>query len=593
MRSAWARVALGLLVLAALPLRADDFDAWVLNRGEIRRVGHPTETRLPVGSLQKPFVARAWAASHPTAPAPSFTCTRSSGCWRPAGHGTLDLRGALRESCNTYFRFLARETEPSALAAAFRAAGFDWSGELTDAEAIGLPGFSPVTIGPERLLASYVDLVRTPWSEREDVRLEVLAGLRDAAQEGTASGLGLWGFLAKTGTVPAIDGTPLRTSGFALVLDDAGFAFLGLLRNGTGREAAIRAGESIAKLRPGAAIRTPKNAGALGARPAGLRTPRPKRGLEDPLEVLMLEELRPREVRLRNLTAGPLDSSRGFVGPGAEVTVRSGDRFVAGLWEIKAQAPVFERRLRGSIVVEGGEGPFRLVARMTARDYANGVLKAELGPSTPGLRAQLAAAALRFVRRGQRHPNADVCDSTHCAWFVGEGPVPRWIRPDAARNEKEAAAGLTDAEWTRAVAAARSEPRGVAQWTADCGGDPVAPHFVWGGGDRRVNACTRHPRGRGRTWKRTWPVADLSAIFGAEPLSMEVVTLDGQWFLRVKLTGRSATADFNYDDAHRRLAARLGWDSMPAPASRVTRTAAGFTAEGVGFGHRVGLCLAP
>jgi hypothetical protein len=74
---------------------------------------------------------------------------------------------------------------------------------------------------------------------------------------------------------------------------------------------------------------------------------------------------------------------------------------------------------------------------------------------------------------------------------------------------------------------------------------------------------------------------------------MEVVTLDGQWFLRVKLTGRSATADFNYDDAHRRLAARLGWDSMPAPASRVTRTAAGFTAEGVGFGHRVGLCLAP
>ena len=74
---------------------------------------------------------------------------------------------------------------------------------------------------------------------------------------------------------------------------------------------------------------------------------------------------------------------------------------------------------------------------------------------------------------------------------------------------------------------------------------------------------------------------------------MEVVTLDGQWFLRVKLTGRSATADFNYDDIHRRLAARLGWDSMPAPASRVTRTAAGFTAEGVGFGHRVGLCLAP
>lgn len=307
----------------------------------------------------------------------------------------------------------------------------------------------------------------------------------------------------------------------------------------------------------------------------------------------MLEELRLREVRLRNISRRPLDSSRGFVGPGAQLTVRAGDRFSTGLWEITSSSPAFVRRLNGAIEVEGGDGPVRLVARMTARDYANGVLKAELGASTPGLRTQLAAAVLRFVRRGPRHPNGDVCDSTHCAWFVGEGPVPRWVRPDAARNEKEAAAGLTDAEWRQAVAGARSEPRGVAQWTADCGGYPISPHFVWGGGDRRVTMCPRHPLGRGPTWKRTWPVADLSAIFGAEPLSMDVVTVDGQWFLRVKLTGKSATADFNYDDAHRRLAARLGWDSMPAPASRVTRTAQGFTAEGVGFGHRAGLCLAP
>ena len=593
MRSAWARVALWLCVLAAPPLPADDFDAWVLNRGQIQVMGHPAEARLPVGSLQKPFVARAWAASHHTTPSPSFTCTRSSGCWRPAGHGTLDLRGALRESCNTYFRFLARETEPSALATAFRAAGFDWSGAFTDAEAIGLPGFTPITIAPDRLLASYVDLVRAPWSEREDVRLEVLAGLRDAAQEGTAAGLGLWGFLAKTGTVPALDGTPLRTSGFALVLDDAGFAFLGVLRNGTGREAAIRAGGAIAKLRPGTAIRPPKSARAFGARPTGLRIQRPKRGLEDAVDVMMLDELRPREVRLRNLTMGPLDSSRGFVGPAAQVTVRAGDRFSAGLWEITSAEPVFVRRLRGAIVVEGGEGPIRLIARMTARDYANGVLKAELGASPPTLRAQLAAATLRFVHRGPRHPNADICDSTHCAWFVGEGPVPRWIRPDVAINEKAAALNLTDAEWTQAVAAARNEPRGVDQWTADCGGDPASPHFVWGGGDRRASACLRHPRGRGRAWNRSWPASDVAAIFGAEPSAMDVLTVDAQWFLRVKLRGKSATLALNYDEIHRRLAARLGWDAMPAPASRVTRTAHGFRAEGVGFGHRVGLCLAP
>jgi hypothetical protein len=579
-------------VLAAASLRADDFDAWILNHGQTQTTGSPAEKRLAVGSLQKPFLVRAWATAHPHDPTPRVTCTKTSLCWRTSGHGTLDLRGALRESCNTYFRHLSRETPQGAIRAALSDAGFSFSGELSDAEAIGLPGPADVMIDPEQLLTSYVALARSPWALREDVRRELLEALRDSASSGTASGLRLFGFMAKTGTVPALDGAPLKTSGFVMALDDAGFAFLGLLRRGTGREAAIRAGDAIAKARPGLIRRAAAETSRPGPKPRET-----KRSLEGPVRVLMLDELRLEKARLRNLGPGPVDSSRGFVGPGAQIGLAPGDRFGVGQWEITAEKPKFIRRLRGAVSVEDREGPIRIVATMSARDYANGILKAELGTANTAVRAQLAATVLRFLRRGARHADAEVCDSTHCAWFVGEGPVPRWLRPEAVTNERDIAADLSDAEWTEAARDVGARPLGTDLWSADCGGEPASPHFIWGGGDRRVTVCPRHPKGSGRPWRRDWPAADLVAVFGTRPEAIEVATVDGQWMLKVRLSarerGRGSTAvALTYDEVHRRLAERLGWDAMPSPASRVRRSAAGFVAEGVGFGHRVGLCLA-
>lgn len=575
-------------------LGADAFDAWILTEGRIETLGHPAETRLPVGSLQKPFLVRAWARTHVSA-TPKFMCTQGSLCWRPGGHGRLDLREAIRESCNTYFRMLSADTPQDAIRASFNEAGLMWRGEMSEAETIGLPGPADAKVSPEQLIASYVDLARRPWPARDDVRQEMLSGLKDAVQDGTASGLRLWGFLAKTGTVPALDGAPLKTSGFAMVLDESGFAFLGLLRRGTGREAAVRAGAEIAKRRPGVIVRPVAASAPPRPRPATSR-----RALEGPLRVEMLGELRLREVRLKNIGASPVDSSRGFIGPGAIVTIAPGDRFSLGRWEILAQAPPFERRVKAAIEVVPKDGPLRLIATMAARDYANGILKAELG-LTPGvLRTDLAAAALRFAAHGPRHGDADACDSTHCAWFVGEGPVPRWLKPDSAVvNEKDMAADLSDQEWDAALTAARVQPSGFDLWTADCGGAPASPHFIWGGPDRRVAVCPRHPKGSGRLWRRDWPAAELAAVFGALPLDMSVAIVDGQWFLKVKLASRESPRGspnitaLSYDEAHRRLASRLGWDSMPAPASRVMRTPGGFVAEGAGFGHRVGLCLRP
>ena len=590
-----ALVAVGTVFGVVRPAQSDDFEAWILSRDQFTTLGHASREPLPVGSLQKPFLVRAWAASHPGERTPHFTCTRTSGCWRPSGHGALDLRGAIRESCNTYFKLLARQTSQEAMRDSFRAAGFLWKGDMTDAETIGLPGTAMVSIDPARLVESYVDLARTPWPTRDDVRAELLSGLRDSASDGTAAGLRLWGFLAKTGTVPALDGAPLKTSGFAIVLDDAGFAFLGLLRRGTGREAATRAGAEIARLRPGSATRPPSTASPKSNSPRSVDVK--KRDADDPVRVLMLDELRLKKITMTNAGPGPVDSSRGFVGPNAMIDVRSGDRFSNGDWKIQASKPAFQRRIRGSIEAAEANGFLRLIASMKARDYADGVLRAELMPQTTGLRAPLASAVMRFLSHGPRHGLADVCDSTHCAWFVGEGPVPRWLRPDAPVNDSTMSADLTDGEWRDARAGLRLDPGGPDQWSADCGGDPVSPHFIWGNGDKHVTECPRHPRGLGKVWRREWQTADLAAVFGEVPGSIDVGVVDGQWMLKTRLPARpgasAKTIGLTYDQAHRRFAQRMGWDSMPAPATRVSRSASGFVAEGVGFGHRVGLCLAP
>ena len=64
---------------------------------------------------------------------------------------------------------------------------------------------------------------------------------------------------------------------------------------------------------------------------------------------------------------------------------------------------------------------------------------------------------------------------------------------------------------------------------------------------------------------------------------------DGVWGLEVETPGEVRT--LRYDDAHRALFGVLGWNALPSPADRVFAAPGGYHAEGVGLGHRVGLCL--
>jgi hypothetical protein len=146
---------------------------------------------------------------------------------------------------------------------------------------------------------------------------------------------------------------------------------------------------------------------------------------------------------------------------------------------------------------------------------------------------------------------------------------------------------LDGAEWERVIEESRAP--GPSYWTSHCGGRPLSTHTLWGDGDRSAVACPVHGAASTRPWVRIWPDEALARAFGAPVSRVDVTWPDGVYHLEVT-TPRGAE-NLLYDEAHERLAAALGWGAMPSPPERVARTGAGFRAEGVGLGHRVGLCL--
>jgi hypothetical protein len=229
---------------------------------------------------------------------------------------------------------------------------------------------------------------------------------------------------------------------------------------------------------------------------------------------------------------------------------------------------------------------------MAAAEYVTGVVNAELPGGGGGLRLALGAAVLRFLSDGPRHGGTQVCDSTHCAWFIGRGPSVSWRTPTEpvlfARPASQGEAPLPlDAASFLAITRAAREP-GPRQWTSDCGGHPLSAHAVWGNGDRRVWACARHSGSSG-TWARHWSDQEVAKAFGSPVRAAAVMETDGVWQLALDTARGHERA--GYDEAHRRLAEVLGWAALPSPATTVVREAGGFRAEGTGLGHRVGLCL--
>ena len=559
-------------------------------------LGAPPEApagALPVGSLSKPFVARAWARSHPGVSAPFVRCTTASHCWNTSGHGTVGLARAVAISCNTYFLDLATQVPVEAMARTLRAAGFRPPDPLTPAAAIGLSSEAgPVSAEPAAILAAYSALLREAWPGAEPIRTQLLAGLRDSARSGTASGLAHPGFHAKTGTVPSLDGRSLSTSGWTVAIDESDRGFLALLTPGTGRDTARALGRWLRAGGAGPADLT--LARTAGERHAVSRDhARATSAGQARVTVSLFSALAPRRVLARNLGAAPLASTRrGFVGGGAEIELRAGDRLAEGDWELRVPANGLRRRIRGALRVDAGTGDvLRLRAELAHAEYVAGVIAAELPAGRGALRLPLGAAALRFLAEGPRHGDADRCDLTHCAFFIGRGPRADW-RGDGRQallsppDGDPAADGIDGNEWREMLGLSRQP--GPARWSSHCGGQPLSPHAVWGGGDRRVFACDRHGVADRAPWSRRWTRDDVLRAFG-EVEDLRVGEDDGTW--RLELAARGARRSLTWDQAHARLADVRGWGALPSPADRVWREGGDYRAEGRGLGHRVGLCL--
>ena len=529
----------------------------------------------PVGSLQKPWVVAAWAETHPGEPPPRLDCVPSSRCWLPSGHGRVDLPRAFALSCNSWFLALARATPEEALSKALASAGFDVPRPLSPEAAIGLgPLRSLPRIAPSALLHAYRDLVVRPWPARDDLRRALLDGMRAAARDGTGAGLDLRGVLAKTGTVPSLDGRPLATSGWALAADAAGEeVHLALLADGTGATAATALGEALRAAAPGRTVEAPL--------PALVR-------------VRLLGELSPHSVSVTNAGRAPVRArQRGrpdaWLGPGAARPLAPGTSAGPGLLRLDVAPYGLVRHVEGTLEASGPADALRVVLSATPRAWVDGVVRGELPDGPADLREELAAAALRFLRRGRRHGADDLCDSTHCAVFAGRGPAVSWVTPRraVAPTRGPDAPLLDDDAWRRVLA--RAARPGPDLFTGHCGGAPLSPHEVWGGGPRAAAACLRHGPGDEERWERRLPFPALDAALGGHVSSLRAVVVSGVRKTRVTTAG--ATRDLLYDDLHRALAPALGWDALPSPPDAFEEVAGGFLARGRGRGHRAGLCL--
>jgi len=210
------RILTQLLILAGCTAARDAADANfividVRSRQVVKQDWPDAEKPIPVGSLVKPFTAL--AASGPFS---EFVCDGAiDRCWLATGHGRLGFRDALAYSCNAYFLQLARGVDAHSLAVVAAKFGIPPPASETLEARIGLG--RDWQISPLALTRAYCELTSRSG---EPLVAEILAGLKLAAESGTASAIGR-GALAKTGTALCVAKRKHTGDGFTIVLQPA------------------------------------------------------------------------------------------------------------------------------------------------------------------------------------------------------------------------------------------------------------------------------------------------------------------------------------------------------------------------------------
>jgi cell division protein FtsI/penicillin-binding protein 2 len=208
-------------------------------------------TPIPMGSLVKPFTALAYGEQYGFA-FPSYECRgTASGCWRPRGHGRLNLESAIAHSCNAYFAMLAARLNVHQLSLV--TTQFDLEPPADNASPAAFAGIGREwTISPLRLARAYLELARR--RDQPGVR-DIINGMALSARLGTGAAVGRAlpqsPALVKTGTAPCTHAKRAPGDGFALAMwpVDAPRILLLVRAHGMpGAEAAATVGEMLRRI---------------------------------------------------------------------------------------------------------------------------------------------------------------------------------------------------------------------------------------------------------------------------------------------------------------------------------------------------------
>jgi cell division protein FtsI/penicillin-binding protein 2 len=180
------------------------------------------EAPIPLGSLVKPFTALAYGEHHEFL-FPAHVCRgTSTGCWRPRGHGAVDLPTAIAYSCNSYFRMLTEHMTAADVAPTAIRFGLEPPSAGTAGPALAGLG-NRWLISPLSMAQAYLELVHR--RDHPAVR-QILAGMAQSAEKGTGAevdrALPFPDALVKTGTAPCTHANRAPGDGFAIVIAPTG-----------------------------------------------------------------------------------------------------------------------------------------------------------------------------------------------------------------------------------------------------------------------------------------------------------------------------------------------------------------------------------
>jgi cell division protein FtsI/penicillin-binding protein 2 len=206
---------------------------------------------IPMGSLLKPFVALAYGQQHDFSFPPHRCGGVATGCWRPRGHGDVDLTSAIAYSCNSYFRALtANLTAPGMADTARR---FDIDPPAREASGIELTGLGPSwRVSPLRMGRAYVELAHL---DHEPGVSQILEGMTQSARQGTGAevdrALSSANALVKTGTAQCTHSPRAPGDGFTVALfpaDDPRILLMVRVHGVPGAVAAKTAGQMLRRI---------------------------------------------------------------------------------------------------------------------------------------------------------------------------------------------------------------------------------------------------------------------------------------------------------------------------------------------------------